>query len=104
MRFIVRALAFWLVCSCVASARAEDAATPADVIGELFTRVQRERVYPDSKTFVDTVPMRPPAMLLAEYRSASQPPDFDLRAFVGARFAITPPCAATPRSSSRTRA
>jgi alpha,alpha-trehalase len=88
------------------SARADATATPADLFGELFTRVQLERVYPDSKTFVDAVPVRAPATVLAEYRSARARPDFDLRAFVGARFLVTPPArsAYTPELGADVRA
>ena len=43
--------------------------TPADLYQELFVAVQRERVFPDSKTFVDCVPHLPPPHILDQYRS-----------------------------------
>ena len=84
-----------LLLLCVATASGAPAATPSaattiaapsEIYGELFERVQLERVYPDSKTFVDALPVRAPAQILAEYQEARGEPDFDLRKFVTARF------------------
>ena len=71
---------------------AADVKTPAEIYGELFERVQLERVYPDGKTFVDALPTQAPEQVLAAYREASKRPDFDLRKFVQSHF--TPPPAA----------
>jgi alpha,alpha-trehalase len=65
--------------------------TPADVYGELFVRTQLESVYPDSKTFVDALPVRAPEEVMAEYREASKRPGFDLRKFVTERFTTVVP-------------
>lgn len=64
-------------------------ATPAQLYGELFERVQLEQAYPDSKTFVDALPGSAPAQIMAEYHAALARPGFELRAFLAARF--TPP-------------
>ncbi len=61
-------------------------ASPAELYEELFARVQLERVFPDSKTFVDAIPDRPPAQILRLYREAVTAPDFDLPGFVTAHF------------------
>lgn len=80
-----------LVCLCVACmARAAELATPAEIYGELFEHVQLEHVYPDSKNFVDALPVKSPEQVLAEYRAASKRPDFDLRKFVAAHFTAPP--------------
>jgi alpha,alpha-trehalase len=72
------------------SATAEVApATPSQIYGDLFKRVQLETVFPDSKTFVDALPMRAPEQIMREYRDAASRDGFDLRAFVVSRF--TPP-------------
>jgi alpha,alpha-trehalase len=63
-----------------------DHRTPADLYGELFVAVQRDRVFPDSKTFVDCTPVLPPAEVLARFHDARSLPGFDLRAFVAAHF------------------
>jgi alpha,alpha-trehalase len=68
---------------------AADVKTPSEIYGELFERVQLERVYPDSKSFVDALPVSPPQQVLAQYRQARSRRDFDLRKFVAAHF--TPP-------------
>jgi alpha,alpha-trehalase len=67
------------------------------VYGELFDAVQRERVFPDSKTFPDALPKTHPDAIMREYRRARAAPGFDLRAFVAAHF--TPP--ETPASGFR---
>ena len=57
---------------------------PADYIqiaGELFERVQSEGIFPDSKHFVDMVPRREPAEILAAYDAAC-----DLKEFVEENF------------------
>ena len=42
--------------------------TPPDKIyGKLFVDVQMNRVFPDGKTFVDCIPKRKPAEILADY-------------------------------------
>jgi alpha,alpha-trehalase len=73
-----------------ATAAGADVKTPAEIYGELFERVQLERVYPDSKSFVDALPLSAPEQVLAEYLRARGRPDFDLRKFVVAHFAPPP--------------
>jgi alpha,alpha-trehalase len=70
----------------VAAAAASELATPAELYGELFERVQLSDVYQDSKTFADALPNRPPEQLLAEYRLLRAREDFDLGAFIAERF------------------
>jgi alpha,alpha-trehalase len=73
-----------------AAVAAADVQTPAQIYGELFERVQLEQIYPDSKSFVDALPISPPEQVLAEYRQARGRPDFDLRKFVAAHFTAPP--------------
>jgi alpha,alpha-trehalase len=73
-------------------------ATPAELYGELFVRVQLERVYPDSKTFVDALPERAPAQIMKEYEAAKGGAGFDLGSFLSARFAVQQSEAATYRT------
>jgi alpha,alpha-trehalase len=67
-------------------------ATPAEVYGELFERVQLAGIYPDSKNFVDALPVKRPAEVLLDYAAEKGKPGFDLRKFVASHF--TPPPAA----------
>ena len=65
------------------AAHAAEVKTPAEIYGELFERVQMERVYPDGKNFVDALPLKAPDQVLADYRAASdfmaaQYPDLEL--------------------------
>ena len=66
---------------------ASEARTPADLYGALFRAVQLGRVFPDGKTFVDAVPKRGPAAILADYERR-RPTGPSLRAFVLANFVV----------------
>jgi alpha,alpha-trehalase len=65
---------------------AADTLSPAERYQELFVAVQMQRVFPDSKTFVDCAPCGQPEAILEAYRSECSAPDFDLRAFVEQHF------------------
>ena len=65
-----------------AQAPTPDRLTPADRYLELFTAVQRHRVFDDSKTFVDCAPRCAPRAIMKAYRDENRMPDFDLKAFV----------------------
>lgn len=62
--------------------------TPADIYGALFEIVQLERVFADGKTFVDAVPKRPPAAILADYARLHPASRVALKAFVLANFIV----------------
>ena len=51
---------------------AADTLTPADRYQELFVAVQTQRVFPDSKTFVDCAPRQHPERILEAYRARNQ--------------------------------
>lgn len=75
------------------SGAAMQVATPAQLYGELFRRVQLDQIYPDGKTFVDALPVRAPAQIMSEYYVARGRADFCLREFVTSRFRIPRPVA-----------
>ena len=58
--------------------------TPRELYGELFTDVQLNRVFHDSKTFVDCIPKKEPQQILADYKALKNDPKvkFSLRLFV----------------------
>lgn len=56
--------------------------------GELFKEVQLKRVFPDSKTFVDSTPKSDPKEIIEEYNSEKQNKDFDLKKFVSDNFLL----------------
>ena len=68
----------------------EKLASPAQVYGELFIQVQTQRIFADSKTFVDMIPLRPPQQVVEEYRRASAQAGFSLREFVATHFTAAP--------------
>jgi alpha,alpha-trehalase len=83
----------------VAPVAAAQVATPADRFGPLFEAVQMRRIFQDGKTFVDAVPKRADAAILADYRKGDFDDDRALRAFVLANFDVpgleTPPASPT---------
>src|ERR1700759_3577858 len=61
--------------------------TPPDKIyGKLFVDVQMNRVFIDGKTFVDCIPKRKPADIVADYEASKGTAGFDLRKFVDENF------------------
>src|SRR6478735_4050266 len=58
--------------------------TPDKIYGELFVEVQMNRIFPDNKTFVDCVPKKDPAEIVAEYKKIKSNPAirFSLQRFV----------------------
>jgi alpha,alpha-trehalase len=70
-----------------AKAPASDPCTPADRYQDLFVAVQSQRIFGDSKIFVDCMPLRPPDEIMAAWQAQRHAPGFDLAAFVAANFA-----------------
>ncbi len=63
--------------------------TPPDKIyGKLFVDVQMNRVFSDGKTFVDCIPKRKPAEIVADYETQKASPGFDLKKFVTDNFDV----------------
>jgi alpha,alpha-trehalase len=82
----------------VAAHAAEQAETPSQLYGQLFEDVQMQRVFPDSKTFVDAIAKDAPAIIVQRYNEARQEPGFDLAAFVTRNFTVQQPPASGYRS------
>lgn len=57
-------------------------------IPELFSRVQMEMIFPDSKTFVDATPLKKPTEILALYHQEQAQANFDLKTFVERNFEL----------------
>ncbi|WP_447763273.1 alpha,alpha-trehalase TreF [Sphingopyxis panaciterrae] len=79
-------------------------ATPAELYGPLLACVQERGILADGKTFVDAVPLRPIADIMADFERLS-PGDEALRRFVDANFRLParfdPPDPAAPTQSLR---
>jgi alpha,alpha-trehalase len=58
------------------------------LFGKLFEDVQTERIFPDSKTFVDSVPKSDPKKILSLYEESKRKDDFDLKKFVLINFLL----------------
>jgi alpha,alpha-trehalase len=66
---------------------AQDRMAPDQLFGELFRRVQMERIFADGKTFVDMVPKRPAEEIMADYAREVKTEIFDLKTFTEKNFA-----------------
>ncbi|HEV7993079.1 MAG TPA: trehalase family glycosidase, partial [Gemmatimonadaceae bacterium] len=73
---------------------------PARDLGLLFHDVQMARVFPDSKTFVDSKPRSAPEEIAAKYLAARGAAGFDLRAFVQQNFDAPRPAGEGVRSDT----
>ncbi|QCX51328.1 alpha,alpha-trehalase TreA [Ralstonia pseudosolanacearum] len=78
--------------------------SPDKLYGELFVAVQTAQVYPDQKTFVDTVPKADPAVILQAYRAQKDVSGFSLKAFVDQYFAVPSETVITPPAGLSLRA
>lgn len=72
--------------------------TPDELYGKLFIDVQMNRIFPDSKTFVDCIPLFSAAEILNKYEAERTKKDFDLKEFVLSNFQLP----AKPKLSSIT--
>ncbi|MDH4125468.1 MAG: alpha,alpha-trehalase TreF [Gammaproteobacteria bacterium] len=61
---------------------------PEEIYGELFALVQKRRVFRDSKTFVDAVPRRDVATILAEFAALHTRSNDQIRLFVEQNFEL----------------
>ena len=73
---------------------------PEKIYGKLFVDVQMDRVFQDGKTFVDCIPKRKPAEIVADYEAAKGTTGFDLHKFVFDNFELPP----TPSDTYKTNA
>jgi len=60
--------------------------SPDEALGELFSDVQKQRVYGDGKTFVDLVPRGRMKQIQQEYLLEKKDPNFNLNEFVSRHF------------------
>ena len=61
---------------------------PEATYGELFALVQKQRIFPDSKTFVDAIPKRKVAEILAAFSTVDVASDRQVRLFVEQNFEL----------------
>jgi alpha,alpha-trehalase len=95
------AFLFTTLLASIALARDVAPLPPSQIYGELFHRVQTERLFPDSKTFVDASATLAPAEILRRYESQKLDAGFSLRDFVDGHFAIPDAVAGDFRTAAR---
>jgi alpha,alpha-trehalase len=64
--------------------------TPSELFGSLLARVQQNGILGDGKTFVDAVPLRPIAAIMADFAALPDDDDGELLRFVVANFDLPP--------------
>jgi alpha,alpha-trehalase len=62
--------------------------SPDELYGKLFKDVQTKRIFPDSKTFADCIPLCDPVLIIERYFHLMHRADFDLDRFVKDNFQI----------------
>ncbi|MFN4007778.1 MAG: alpha,alpha-trehalase TreA [Chitinophagaceae bacterium] len=77
-----------IVSSAYLTVNAQSFSTPDSIYQRLFTDVQLNRIFPDSKTFVDMVPKRSPQAIVADYEHIRNTPNikFSIKTFVEENF------------------
>ncbi|HVU57496.1 MAG TPA: alpha,alpha-trehalase TreF [Puia sp.] len=80
----------FLLFLCTLSLSAQPVVTtpPDKIYGKLFVDVQMGKVFPDGKTFVDCIPKRKPAEIVADYEAGKGAAGFDLKKFVLDNFEV----------------
>ncbi len=85
---------FFLAAAClfVLTLSAQKVQAPDQIYGQLFNDVQLSRIFPDNKTFVDCIPKRNPAGIVADYLKIKNNPAirFSLKLFVEENFDMPP--------------
>src|SRR5579871_1297896 len=61
---------------------------PDKIYGDLFVKVQMNKVFADGKTFVDCIPKKSPAEIMRDYASKKNGADFNLKKFVEENFEL----------------
>ncbi len=93
-------LFIWLSVFATTAAFAQQYPDPPQVLfGDLFTRVEMEGAFPDSKKFADAVPKSPPAEILRLYHSQKPQSREDLKHFVEDHFILPEDTATTAVAS-----
>ena len=79
---------------------------PDKIYGQLFHDVQMAKIFPDGKTFVDCIPRKDPATILADYIKIKNNPAirFSLKLFVEANFSLPVNPATVYQSSQKENA
>ena len=91
IRAIGTFLAICVATSDLATQAAAQVEFPSQLYGQLFLDVQMQRVFPDSKTFVDAIAKDTPAIIVQRYQEEKQEPGFDLAGFVARNFTVQRP-------------
>lgn len=58
------------------------------VSGELYSKIQTKRIFNDSKTFVDSIPLKRPSVIKKKFRHLKNSRNFDLKGFIIENFKL----------------
>lgn len=75
---------------CISIAIAQQPLAPDKIYGVLFVDVQRAKIFPDGKTFVDCVPKKDPKQIVSDYIAIKNNPAirFSLKLFIENNFVL----------------
>lgn len=82
----MRIILLLIICSSCLLSRAQN--SPEEMYGDLFVQVQMQKIFEDSKTFADCIPLDSPSRIMEQYRQKKDLEGFDLAAFVRRRFHV----------------
>jgi alpha,alpha-trehalase len=88
MRHIIILFFSLLFFSCGDAVRKKEFQSPEEAYGELFEAVQLSNIFPDSKTFVDCIPLKSSKEIMEIYGKTKDNVDFELEAFVNEYFDV----------------
>jgi alpha,alpha-trehalase len=86
---------------CVAQAREPEPRPPSQLYGELFHRVQTQRMFADSKTFADAMAKAPPEEIMRRYAADRNVAGFSLESFVASNFVLAGAAASDFKTAPR---
>ncbi|HLO45582.1 MAG TPA: trehalase family glycosidase [Leadbetterella sp.] len=88
MRILLCFFLFFFLFSCSETVTKKNYQSPDKIWGELFVRVQSQRIFEDSKIFADAVPKFKSDSILRSYEKEKSSKTFDLKRFVEQNFTL----------------
>lgn len=86
MRVLLHLSLLFLLISCGETVTKKEYQSPDKKWGELFLEVQRQRIFEDSKIFVDAIPKFKADSILLNFEKAKSVKGFDLKRFINENF------------------
>lgn len=88
MRVLLYLSLFFLLISCGETVTKKEYQSPDKTWGELFMEVQKQRIFEDSKVFIDAIPKFKADTILANFEKVKSVKGFDLKRFISENFTL----------------